>query len=221
VIYVSADDLVSVTGFDIVLTWDEDFVHCDSVHFHGAALPGFSDFSIDIDNDTGTIEVILLRLDRGGYSGEADSFLEIHLRPIEPGTTTVTLSNTLVYGDPFMIDIENSGVEAELSSATIIVAEPPPLVTSTTLHQNYPNPFNPGTAIRFDVAARSPVYLRIYDVGGRVVRTLINGATYEVGEWTIEWDGRNRGGTMAPSGIYFCVFEAAGVSESRKLVIVR
>lgn len=221
VVYVSAGDLVSATGLDLVITWNENVVDCDSVLYHGARLPGFTNFLIDIDNGTGRIEAVLLRLDPGGYSGDADSFLEIRFVPDEPGTTSLAISNTNVTGDPFLIDVSNTGIDAERSTAEITVTDMPPVVTATTLYQNHPNPFNPGTTIRFDLANSSAVNLRIFDVGGRLVRTLVEGRTYGVGEWTIEWDSSNNSGNTVPSGIYFCVFEAAGITESRKLVVVR
>ena len=221
VVSVSANQLISAKGLDIVITWSERVVECDSVCFHGSLLPGFSEFLVDIDNVTGRLEIILLRLDSGGFSGDADSFVEIYFVPVSPGTTSITMSNTNISGDPYLIDVTNTGIEADRSSAEIVVPETTPPVAATMLYQNYPNPFNPGTSIRFDVAKSSPVNLRIFDVGGRTVRTLINGDTYEVGEWTIDWDGSSDSGNLVQSGIYFCVFEAGGVTESRKLVVVR
>jgi flagellar hook assembly protein FlgD len=89
------------------------------------------------------------------------------------------------------------------------------------LYQNYPNPFNPVTTIRFDVSARSPVYLRIFDVNGRLVRVLIDGKEYEIGNWERQWDGKNDGGLLVQSGVYLCVYEACGQRMSSKLVILR
>jgi hypothetical protein len=219
VVHVSAEDLVYAKGLNIVITWNENIVECDSVLLDLTRLYGFSEFLVEVDNSIGRLEIVLLRLKSGGYVGDADSFLGIRFVPVSTGTARISLSNTLIDGDPYLTDVRNARIDADLQSAEIIVQEPPPSVTA--LHQNFPNPFNPGTTIRFDISEKSPVKLRIYDVGGRLVKALIDGEEYGIGQWDIEWDGRNDGGILVPSGIYFCVFEAAGITESRKLVVVR
>ncbi len=70
------------------------------------------------------------------------------------------------------------------------------------LGQNHPNPFNPVTRIDFAVDQESPVYLAIYDVSGKLVRTLIN-RRMRSGSHEAEWDGRDNGGRAVASGIYF------------------
>jgi hypothetical protein len=217
-----AEGLVSVRGFDIVITWSEDAVECTALQFQEASLTGFSVFKQEIDNSTGRMEIVLLRLDRGGFSGDADAFVELRFEAVSPGTTMVEMSNTLINGDPVLIDTENAAVEAERNSARVIIVddEPPP-IAATRLYQNFPNPFNPGTTITFDISSRTAVDLKVFDTGGRLVRTLISGETYGIGAWEIDWDGRNDEGRDVPSGIYFCVLEAAGVTDSRKLVIIR
>lgn len=70
------------------------------------------------------------------------------------------------------------------------------------LYQNYPNPFNPETTIRFQIGSPQKVSLVIYDILGRKVRTLINNNMLP-GVHAIKWDGRNKEGSSASSGIYF------------------
>jgi flagellar hook assembly protein FlgD len=88
------------------------------------------------------------------------------------------------------------------------------------LHQNYPNPFNPATTIRYDVPAAGAVTLRIYDIGGRLVRTLVNGVQ-SAGLKSVRWDGTNNDGLRIASGVYFCRMTAAGFAETQKIVLVR
>ncbi len=88
------------------------------------------------------------------------------------------------------------------------------------LRPNYPNPFNPATTIRFDVATRSHVTLRVYDVSGAVVRTLVDeskGAGWHV----VEWNGRNDAGDPASSGVYFYRLTAPGFSDVRKMTLIK
>lgn len=101
------------------------------------------------------------------------------------------------------------------NSALTIGAPSPPAATASTepkeysLSQNYPNPFNPGTVIRYGLPEQSKVKLRIYDMLGRSVATLVNGEQearyYEVG-----W------GVGVPSGIYFYRLESISTSDPTK-----
>ena len=97
--------------------------------------------------------------------------------------------------------VDFSGNESAPASAGTVTAAPIPQPRSALL-QNSPNPFNPTTTIRFDVGSPGHVTLRIYDVGGRLVRTLVDrhlsGATHFVA-----WDGRDDAGLPAASGVYF------------------
>lgn len=93
----------------------------------------------------------------------------------------------------------------------------PPAVV---LDANWPNPFNPTTWIPFYLPADGRASLRIYDVRGRLVRTLRD-RRYEAGAHSVIWDGRDAVGKDAASGIYFCVLRAAGETRTRKLVLLR
>lgn len=69
------------------------------------------------------------------------------------------------------------------------------------LHANYPNPFNPHTLIRFDLPEAGDVTLKVFNLLGEEVRTLVSGHT-AAGFHTVAWDGTNQGGGQVPSGIY-------------------
>ncbi len=76
--------------------------------------------------------------------------------------------------------------------------------STTRLAGNYPNPFNPSTVIRFDLGvadAAHPVTLQVFDIGGRLVRTLETGVLAP-GPQEQEWDGRDATGQQAASGVY-------------------
>jgi hypothetical protein len=93
--------------------------------------------------------------------------------------------------------------------------------SSFALYQNAPNPFNPETAIRYDVPAPGgKVTLKVFDVSGRLVRTLVDG-TQTAGRHTARWNGKNDEGQGVASGIYFCRMTAPGFTERRKLVLMR
>lgn len=96
----------------------------------------------------------------------------------------------------------------------------PAIPRVTILQQNFPNPFNPTTRIRYQLATAGQVALRVYDVRGRLVRTLVQ-AGQEIGFYEVRWDGLDDEKRSVASGVYIYRLMAASVEQSRKLVIVR
>ena len=90
----------------------------------------------------------------------------------------------------------------------------------TRLYQNYPNPFNPSTRVRYQLSSRGPVNMRVYNVAGQLVKTLV-GSVQEAGYYEVKWDGRNNGGRVVSSGIYFCRIDTPGYEKSMKMVVIR
>ena len=89
--------------------------------------------------------------------------------------------------------------------------------------QNYPNPFNPTTEITYEVAQRSHVLLRIFDVLGREVATLVN-EVKAPGEYTVQWDARQTAGGQASnvtSGVYFYRVQAEKYIETKKMLLIK
>ena len=90
----------------------------------------------------------------------------------------------------------------------------------TRLGQAFPNPMNPTATINFSIGAPGKVMLRVFDVSGRAVRTLVD-EDREVGEHTAIWDGRNDRGERAASGVFFYQLEAPGYKSSKKIIILQ
>jgi len=88
------------------------------------------------------------------------------------------------------------------------------------LSPNYPNPFNPSTTIDFQLASRVHVDLRVYDVSGAVVRTLVN-ETKRAGTYSIRWNGRDDHGSPVSSGVYFYRITAGSFSDVRKMTLLK
>ncbi len=72
---------------------------------------------------------------------------------------------------------------------------------------NYPNPFSSTTSIKFNLAASANIKVSVYDMGGKLVRILLDDHR-ERGDYLLDWDGANSGGSLLHSGIYFCTLEA-------------
>jgi hypothetical protein len=90
-----------------------------------------------------------------------------------------------------------------------------------TLHQNYPNPFNPSTKIRYEIPEAGNVEIKIYDILGNEVLTLVKGFQ-AAGRYEAEWNAIN-----VSNGIYFCKLsfgsfgQAGSFSDTKKLILLK
>jgi hypothetical protein len=142
-------------------------------------------------------------LSRIGFEG--DTLVVVHAGGTERyGAATVVRIE-------FLWSPANSGVVDPRDAAA--------LVKAVHLFQNQPNPFSPETSIAFDLPKAGPVELVIYGVNGRQIRRLVKD-TRAAGRHTASWDGRDDAGVKASSGIYFYQLIAAGVDESRRMILL-
>jgi hypothetical protein len=88
------------------------------------------------------------------------------------------------------------------------------------LDQNHPNPFNPTTTIGFTLEESGHVSLRIYDISGGLIRTVVD-EPMGPGTHSKEWDGRNSNGEPVSSGIYFYRLTAGKQTLTRKAVLLK
>jgi len=91
---------------------------------------------------------------------------------------------------------------------------------SGTLGQNYPNPFNPVTRIQFVLDRDTRVSLRVFDVQGRAVRTLVD-SYLSAGQRVVGWDGRDDSGRSLASGTYFLRLAGGGSYLSRTVNLIK
>ena len=92
---------------------------------------------------------------------------------------------------------------------------PGDLPESFALSQNYPNPFNPTTEIHFDIPTRSHTTLKVYNILGQEVETLID-KEMSPGRYVAEWDA-----SQYSSGVYFYKIDAEGFVDTKKMVLVK
>jgi hypothetical protein len=95
-----------------------------------------------------------------------------------------------------------------------------PIPKEYELSQNYPNPFNPITHISYSLPQAGPVLLRVFDMNGRMIRSLKSG-TVSAGSYEIEWDGRNDKGEMVATGIYIMRMDANENVFIKKMMFVK
>ena len=105
-----------------------------------------------------------------------------------------------------------------LSTPELAATEAAPL-PALQLGPTSPNPFRGATRMSYAIPRRAPVDLRIYDVGGRLVRRLVN-RTEDAGAHAIAWDGTNEEHRPASSGLYYARLTVEGMALSRRIVLL-
>lgn len=94
------------------------------------------------------------------------------------------------------------------------------------LAQNFPNPFsagsfgNPSTTIRFTVAKTAPVSIRVYDLLGREVRTLVHGVKLQ-GGYIAQWDGKDNDAHHVPTGLYLYKMQSGDFTQTRRMLLLK
>lgn len=89
------------------------------------------------------------------------------------------------------------------------------VVNTFELNQNYPNPFNPSTSIKFSVAERSNVTLKVFDMLGREVATLVNSAK-EAGSYEVNFDASD-----LSSGLYVYTLNTGNFTSTKKMMLMK
>jgi len=116
---------------------------------------------------------------------------------------------------------ENGGAIPVITKDAVL---PTPLPDRYALSQNYPNPFNSATAISYQLSAdggqRSAVSLKIYNIEGQLVGTLVDGQQ-EAGYHSVRWDSRDQADRELASGIYFYRIKAGKFTETKKMILMR
>ena len=88
------------------------------------------------------------------------------------------------------------------------------------LHAPSPNPFNPKTFLRFDLPEATTVSLKVYDLSGRLLRTLVD-EHREAGRYRESWNGRDAQGRAMASGVYLCRIETDAFSDTERMTLLK
>jgi len=175
----------------------------------GLTGKGSEHFFGTIEREPGTVEVCVAALGVDapfGYTGEVARVV------VREGT-----SGGLSLGKADLRDLSNRREEIAGGETP----ETPFVPMSSALLQNHPNPFNPVTTITYDVAVAGNVRVEIYDVSGRLVRTVVNGHK-DVGRHETSWNGRDGQGNPVHTGVYFYRMSAPGyTSPAKKMLLLK
>lgn len=143
----------------------------------------------------------------------------------------------IAYGEPvagenrplLLTGVLGDGTPFEVSDCVHFVGPPPETDGGgrallrepvTRLLGASPNPFNPSTMIMYELATPGHVTIAVYDVGGRLVRTLVDGHVGP-GRHEVMWNGLDGSGNTAASGVYFYRLTTPGLVDTRKMVLLR
>ncbi len=90
----------------------------------------------------------------------------------------------------------------------------------SSLYSNFPNPFNPTTTLKYGIAEAGPVTLRLYDVRGRLVRTLVN-EIRRPGNYELIWDGTDGAGREVETGVYLARLKAVDRMHVQRMMLLK
>jgi hypothetical protein len=121
-----------------------------------------------------------------------------------------SVTTTIVKDTSFILNVDYLGTDAADRG----------LPAEFALSQNYPNPFNPNTTIRFALPLSSLVNLRVYDVTGRMIRTLVT-ANQQAGYHRVVWDGMDDTGRPVASGVYLYELVAGDFRQVNKMILLK
>jgi hypothetical protein len=107
-----------------------------------------------------------------------------------------------------------------LSDPSAIDGLPVGLPAKIVLNQNYPNPFNPETTVKYYLPEKAEVTLKIFNITGQEIRTLVNN-TLPAGEHWVSWNGINRLGNPVSSGVYLYQLKAGGQTQFRRMLLLK
>jgi hypothetical protein len=173
-------------------------------------------------------EARLLKIFPSDSVAEALILAAMHIRKTDDPSATFQLSSQQdsTLHIEISIGTERKSVTMKLVSEEDLVGvieqekKASPLPESFQLCQNYPNPFNPITTIQYWIPRTDKVTLKIYDLLGQEVLTLVN-SVQPTGSYEISWDGKNKMDQPVANGIYLYRLRSDNFVKVRKMILLR
>lgn len=209
VIPVTVGDLTQddIIAYQTAVQFDANVIHFNRILTEGTLSEAMT--LVTSNTETG-IQVVAYGVK--ALEGEGVLFnLEFSVVGELDSETTITL-------DDFLYN--EGSLNATLTEGNVKVGYGLNIPNHYRLSQNFPNPFNPRTTIQFDLPVSASVALAIYDVNGRLVRTLVDG-TMEAGYHQLIWDGTDANGQAVKSGVYFYRVSTDNFSDIKQMVLLK
>ena len=186
------------------------------------------------NGDGPSVRSVLVFPVKGGYKYFAGTSTGLYSTSTLDGTGTIwvqegaeTIGNVvvdMVVGRPadgyLAIATHGNGIYSARLDAGDLAVNDPNVPIQFELTQNYPNPFNPSTTITFTLDENGPVTLRVFDLMGRKISTLVNNVK-KAGTHHIVWNGKDTFGNKMPSGLYLYSLESNGRVDTKKMQLLK
>ncbi len=153
----------------------------------------------------------------GGVPAGSSTALQVTFNSVDVDFGDYSGIVSIASNDPLLPLVEVP-ITLHVNSGTSGVEEGLP--SRFALGRNYPNPFNPMTNIKYSVAHTGKVSLQVYDLAGRLVRTLVDDKVVQ-GHHAAIWDGTDNKGKTVASGAYYYRLSAPGFTQNRKMVLLK
>lgn len=200
-----------------IIDWEDAYNQYNIDLMENASLERFQIILYPKDNADGDIVVQYHTVDNPGLT---TNFCTVG---IEDHSQTRGLTYTFANFYPPTATPLQAGLAIKFTTTppdTYVSNSDPVLAVPFTLAQNYPNPFNPTTTISFNLAQNANANLRIYNLKGQLVKTLLSAPT-QAGNHSIVWEGDDDSGRAVSSGIYFYQLNTENYSSTRKMLLMK
>ena len=182
-----------------------------------AAAGTWLEFELDTPYEYSSTQSLVVEIEQCGVTGTFSGFSLAHTSGLGSGNNGRSYSTTVTCVAPYQGlstgRVVNCGVNVTPLSGVITPVSNIP--DKYSLSQNNPNPFNPTTNINYSIPKSGLVTLRIFDLLGREIATLVNEEKAS-GSYTEEFDGSN-----LPSGTYFYRMESGTFIETKKMMLMK
>ena len=205
-----------IYGIQFDMHYDASLISVDELTNSSSLVNGVDIYSRE--KESGFVRVLMfsMNLDKIASANQLTSVIDFNITPL----TTNTEVNPVIVFDNIIIAGENGQELDYPNSFEYQVSNSDLIPTTTSLSNVYPNPFNPSTTIDYTLSVNSDVNLSIYDMQGRMVRSLVSG-NQDAGTYNVVWNGLNDNSEQSASGIYLVMMEANGNIYQQSITLLK
>ncbi len=216
------DSNAVVHGFEIIIDYDENLLDVLKVT-EGSLLKGSGNSTfwfVVADSDSVQVNVAILGPVEVNGPGQLFS---VKFKAREEG------ESELIFKVVDIRDMANTTIPAEPINGYIFIGltsikdedrMKSSLPEEYFLAQNYPNPFNPGTQIEYSLPEKTFVSLKVYNINGKLIRTLVTDEQTP-GFKIVNWDGKDNKGMNVTSGVYFYAIKTGNFFQANRMLLIK
>ena len=205
-----------VYGIQFDMRYDATIISVEELTNASSLVDGIDIYARE--KEPGFVRVLMfsMNLEKIASANQLTNVIDFDITPL---TTNASL-NPVISFDNIIVAGENGQELDYPSSFEYQVSNSDLVPTSTALSNVYPNPFNPSTTIDYTLSTSSDVTLSIYDMQGRMVRSLVS-SNQDAGTYNVIWNGLNETGEQSASGIYLVMMEANGNIYQQSITLLK